>query len=144
MKRTVRHGACCIALFALVSGCSSPADRYAAEIKVGLKALNKLHASYKKVTEEGEFEGAKAEIGEAAVDAKEIKKRIDAAEPADSEIKEKVLKKYSPFMEAILLRLDSEYKRVSELAKKGEQNTVAVLAEYKTLTRPDKSKQIKK
>lgn len=132
----------CIGL-ALLAGCSSPSERYQAELRSGLKGLNELHFVFKKVKQKENVAGIQGELREASDKLMKIKAKIDEAEPKDEKLREKILKSFSTLHEGILQNIAEEQKRVDGLEPinaDAKQAVEKVLSEYKKLERKEKDK----
>jgi hypothetical protein len=137
----------------LLMGCSSPVNRYKMEYKKGLKALHELHFTLKKSKNaNGEWKISGSDIKEINERLVDIRKLIDETEPQDEKLKEQVLKRYSPMLEAILANIDAVKKEMAQSKKVefsgGGSETLkqsdTICKTYEALTRPEKDKAVKK
>jgi hypothetical protein len=128
---------------AFLAGCSSPTERYTAELRSGLKGLNEMHFIFKKVKQKENVAGIQGELREISDKLTKIKAKIDEAEPKDEKLKEKILKSFSPLHEGILENIAAEQQRVNGMEPIGadaKQAVDKVMTEYKKLVRKDKDK----
>jgi hypothetical protein len=98
----------CLAPF--LTGCFA-SNRYKAEIKTGMKELNELHFTYKKINNKLTAETGAKQIREVCQRLKEQKARIDEAEPNDEKVKQKVLDTLKVGLEPLLNNIKKELGR---------------------------------
>jgi hypothetical protein len=101
-----------LCLAPLMTGCFA-ANRYKAEIKTGMKELNELHYTYKKINNKSTAETGAKQIRDVCQRLKEQKARIDEAEPTDEKIKQKVLDNMKVGFEPLLNNIKREQMRIA-------------------------------
>ncbi len=115
MQKTLWFGVVmCVCLVG--SGCSSPADRYKAEIKKSILALNDafwvLYENRDGQTKVVPGSNAKlpfsgTQMDDLADQLTTLRAKIDEAEPKDEKIKEKILLQYTPAYDVVLMNLNN-------------------------------------
>jgi len=149
MRRTSGTGLVLLCLVAV--GCSSPADRYKAELKNSMRALNDLFYAMIKDKEAqgkgGGFGGGAAppklslsEYNDILDRLNTLKNRLEELAPYDDRVKEKILRQYSPALESVLtnVRVMKSQLKTSEEGEKTVLTKVDdMLKTFKGFTRPD-------
>jgi hypothetical protein len=115
MSKTKLAGALflCGALF--LAGCSSPAARYKARYKSGLKGLNELFFALAKIKQKDEFKTANPEIRDIIAQVNDLKSLIDDAEPKEEKIRDQVRQSMAPMLGAVLFNITLERLRHSTI-----------------------------